>query len=372
MDRPAEVSLPPMQSAVDMPSWQEALLLRMAPPSVGTAAGAPTAATAQDTSVSDAAQSEASSALAAAAEALSLAADSGPASGMRADGTRWWSESGTEELADGRVCVWTLLRGVSADGSTEWQDKSWRTSDAWGYRELGAEKTGRSSSGAAWRECWHEVYDTRQPVASIVRNADKWGTDAVGAEWHERWSEAFTADGAVERTAHKFGRVARGIIPEDGHAAEWTERWGETWDGHGFARKWADRWAGRDEREGGGAGRKWGEHWTQEFNAQRQGARWGEAWSDDPGGGGWYSRKWGEDHHGNGGVRKWGNATDGQAWDVESQEDTWYEGHSNFGWHDALRHSPQLLNVPLRPRTAGEGDAPPGVLGKPGKRRGGK
>ena len=69
MDRPAEVSLPPMQSAVDMPSWQEALLLRMAPPSVGTAAGAPTAATAQDTSGSDAAQSEASSALAAAAEA---------------------------------------------------------------------------------------------------------------------------------------------------------------------------------------------------------------------------------------------------------------------------------------------------------------
>ena len=369
MDRPAEVSLPPLESQADLPSWQEALLLRMAAPSV--TASASTADAVQDTSVSQAAQSEASSALAAAAEALSLTAESGSASGVHSDGTRWWRETGTQELADGKMCVWTVLRGCSADGSLEWQDKWWRTSDAWGYRELGAEKSGRSSTGAAWRECWHEAYDTRSVVAHITRNADKWARDAPGAEWHERWTEAFASDGAVERTAHKFGSVAPGVIPEDGHAAEWTERWGETWEGNGFARKWADRWAGRAEREGGGQARKWGEHWTQEFQANRQGARWGEAWSDDPGGGGWYSRKWGEDHHGNGVVRKWGNSTDGQSWDVHSNEDSWFEGHSNFGWEDALRHSPQLLNVALRPRTQGDDGTPPGVLGKPGKRRGG-
>jgi hypothetical protein len=38
---------------------------------------------------------------------------------------RWWKETGTEERENGEVCVWTVIRGVSADGAVEWENKWW-------------------------------------------------------------------------------------------------------------------------------------------------------------------------------------------------------------------------------------------------------
>jgi hypothetical protein len=350
---------------VEAPSWQEALIAAApATPPVRSATADPAVE-----------HLSAAAALAgAAAQLRRVAAGTAAAeSGVAADGSRWWSDSGVEEQAGGRLCRWTLVRRVSADGSSETEDKWWETSDRFSYRELGAQKSGRNSAGDVWRESWSESYapDAVSGLGEIKRSADKWATDGSGANWHERWSEAFRADGAVDRSADKFGRLAEGVIPEDGHAGEWRERWGESWDGKGGASKWSDRWAERKEREGGGQGRRWGEKTEQRFESGA-GGRWGEAWSDDPQGDGWYSRKWAEDHLGGGAVRKWGESTTGEHWENTVEEDTWYEGVPNFGWAEALRHSPQLLAVPLRPGEgeAADGESEAGVM-KRAKRRGG-
>jgi hypothetical protein len=237
------------------------------------------------------------------------------------------------------------VRGASSDGATEWQEKWWQSADPFSYRELGAEKSGRDASGAVWREAWRESYDeptNRTGCARIARSAHKWAQDAAGAQWQEEWREQFWADGRTERDASKWGAVAPGTVPDDGHASQWHERWGEKWDGRGKAGKWTDKWAEREEREGGGAGRKWGDKWTQEFSFG-VGNRSGETWSDDPQGDGAYSRKWGEEHAGDGTVRKWGQATDGEAWHVTENEDAQYEAAPAFGWQQAHALSPQLL-----------------------------
>lgn len=323
------------------------------------------------------------------AERIKLAAEQdGVSSGVAADGARWWLESGVEEQArsrtrhtprvprlspallcttdrttsrlthlsprhrtqaNGRLCRWWTFRGVSADGATEWEEKTWETSDAYNYKEIGAEKSGRDSLGRVWREAWTEHHDMDAAgLRHIWRSADKWAKAADGSQWHEKWNEArhfragiscvatrcvlvplawlffscgarinfslhltelpsaslsspllfpllshlpfhpqsYGADGRTERDAYKFGALPPGTIPEDGHAARWCEKWGEKWDGRGFASKWADKWGERDQREGGGQYRKWGDKWSQEFR-DGVGHRWGETWNDDPDGGGW-------------------------------------------------------------------------------------
>lgn len=77
-------------------------------------------------------------------------------SGVHADGARWWREQGVENRANGVVCTWTVIRGVSADGSVEWEEKFWEAADAYDFKELGAEKSGRDSAGGVWREFWQE------------------------------------------------------------------------------------------------------------------------------------------------------------------------------------------------------------------------
>lgn len=77
-------------------------------------------------------------------------------SGVYADGSRWWREQGVENRGNGVVCTWTVVRGVSADGSVEWEEKFWEAADAYDFKELGAEKSGRDSAGGVWREFWQE------------------------------------------------------------------------------------------------------------------------------------------------------------------------------------------------------------------------
>lgn len=284
--------LPPLQSVAEAPAWQEALLASMAVASPPTAAGGAMTASPLGEIATGGAATTAAPLFS--QQAFAAAAEAAPASGVRADGTRWWSESGTEEREAGRRVTWTAIKCVSPDGATEWQEKWWSASDKFAYKEMGAEKSGRASDGRVWREAWTEVYapDPMTGLGHIVRSADKWATGSDGSKWHEAWDEQHWADGGTLRSADKWGRVAPGVIPEDGHASEWRERWGEAWDGKGGASKWADKTASRDEREGGGASRRWGDKWTQEFRAG-VGGRWGESWSDDPEGGGWCVWEWG-------------------------------------------------------------------------------
>lgn len=77
--------------------------------------------------------------------------------GITEDGTRIWRESGREERENGEICDWTIVRGKSADGTVEWEEKWWETWDEFGYKELGAEKSGRNANGGTWRETWREA-----------------------------------------------------------------------------------------------------------------------------------------------------------------------------------------------------------------------
>lgn len=76
--------------------------------------------------------------------------------GVKPDGSKWWKETGVELRPNGVVCRWTLIRGVSADKSVEWEEKFWEAADDFEYKELGSEKSGRDARGNVWREYWKE------------------------------------------------------------------------------------------------------------------------------------------------------------------------------------------------------------------------
>jgi hypothetical protein len=63
-----------------------------------------------------------------------------------------------------------------------------------------------------------------------------------------------------------------------------------------------------------------------------------------------YSRTWGEETLGEGSVRKFGQSSAGEHWDVTQHEDSWYEKHPHYGFEEAVRQSNELLTVPLRRR----------------------
>lgn len=75
----------------------------------------------------------------------------------------------------------------------------------------------------------------------------------------------------------------------------------------------------------------------------------GETWSVD-GSGQRYQRWWGETHHGDRWVQKFGHSSTGEHWDVSEQMDTYYNPVPHFGYRLALDHSPTLRAVPTLPR----------------------
>ena len=66
----------------------------------------------------------------------------------------------------------------------EWEEYWWEASDWAGMKEMGAEKSGCSAQGAAWRETWKEAltfdHATGEPV--VDRTAHKWAHDEK--VWH--------------------------------------------------------------------------------------------------------------------------------------------------------------------------------------------
>ena len=73
-------------------------------------------------------------------------------------------------------------------------------------------------------------------------------------------------------------------------------------------------------------------------------------------------KTWGEEHYPDGRKHKYGNSSDGsQYWDEwEDGDGGWWEVMSSFGWHEAIGHSPFLMDVPLQPRKGGGAGAAKG------------
>ncbi|CAN6290777.1 unnamed protein product [Urochloa humidicola] len=262
-------------------------------------------------------------------------------SGTNEDGSTWYRESGEDLGENGFRCRWARMGGQSHDGSTEWKETWWEKSDWTGYKELGAEKSGKNAEGDSWWEKWKEVLyqDEWSNLARIERSAEKQAkSGAENAGWYEKWWEKYDAKGWTEKGAHKYGRL---------NEQSWWERWGEHYDGRGFVLKWTDKWAETD------LGTKWGDKWEEKFFAGI-GSRQGETWHVSPGGERW-SRTWGEEHFGNGKVHKYGKSTTGESWDLVVDEETYYEAEPHYGWADVVGDSTQLLSIqPL--------ERPPGVF----------
>lgn len=215
-----------------------------------------------------------------------IAAD-GATEGVMPDGSRWWRTTGRDVGAAGEVCEWTVVRGVSADGSVEWEEKWWESWDVFDYKEMGAEKSGRDANGGVWRECWQEAmwqvstphtlqlsagvqlvhflhclacngnflpWCSLRPMPPALRSCCPWRTASHfqslasnhGSHLHlpnasplllMLWWVQDKHNGLphIEKSADKWG--------QDGKGGEWQEKWWEHYDGLGRAEKWADKWS---------------------------------------------------------------------------------------------------------------------------------
>ncbi|KAL5712483.1 hypothetical protein ACHQM5_014651 [Ranunculus cassubicifolius] len=263
--------------------------------------------------------------------------------GVKPDGSKWWKETGVEVRTDGVVCHWTLIRGVSADKSLEWEEKFWEAADDLEYKELGSEKSGRDATGNVWREYWKESMwqDEATGLINMEKSADKWGKNGKGDEWHEKWWEQYDASGKADKWAHKWCSIDPNTPLDAGHAHVWHEKWGEKYDGQGSSIKYTDKWAERLEGDGW---TKWGDKWDENFNQYGQGVKQGESWWQGKYGEKW-NRTWGEGHNGSGWIHKYGKSSCGEHWDTHIEQDTWYERFPHFGFHHCFENSRQLREV---------------------------
>ncbi|KAK1326222.1 hypothetical protein QJS10_CPA01g00283 [Acorus calamus] len=271
---------------------------------------------------------------------INLLNESVSESGINEDGSTWYRESGEDLGESGYRCRWARMGGKCHDGSSEWKETWWEKSDWTGYKELGAEKSGKNAEGDSWWETWQEVLyqDEWSNLARIERSAQKQAkSGAETAGWYEKWWEKYDAKGWTEKGAHKYGRL---------NEQSWWEKWGEHYDGRGSVLKWTDKWA---ETE---LGTKWGDKWEEKFFAGI-GSRQGETWHVSTTSERW-SRTWGEEHFGNGKVHKYGKSTTGESWDIVVDEETYYEAEPHYGWADVVGNSTQLLSIQPQER-------PPGV-----------
>lgn len=283
--------------------------------------------------------------VAAAAQASGMSLPEG--TGVLADGTAYERTSGQERGTNGWWCKWHQITGTTADGTT-WCEKWWEISDWTGAREMGAEKSGTAADGSEWFEKWVEAFafDAASGQPIVERTAHKVANDVTnGNQWEEKWGEEYSRGGWANKYADKWAREGRDV---------WHEKWGEEYDGQGGCVKYTDKWAEKLDPTGTYAVDKWGDKWEERFSEGR-GSKNGEVWRE--GGAGSYHRHWGEDHLGEGWVRKHGHSNTGENWDFSEQSGTYYNPIPHFDYELALKHSPQLLGVPMLPRPeAGMGD----------------
>ena len=271
-------------------------------------------------------------------------------SGVGEDGLMWWRDSGTERGPNGLLTTWTHIRGVSADGKTEWAERWWNKADWSGMRESGAEKTGADAAGNVWFERWNEKFYTNDDGVDTIEQACEKRASQGSTEWEEKWTETHNKFGCCKRDAHKWCRVDNGA-----HA--WNEKWGEEFDGWGGSTKYTDRWSENcDLGRGGKATAKWGDRWKQSFTADGMGHKEGATWGHGEDGAHGWEKCWGEEHNATGYVRKFGGTSDGsEHWDHWEKEDTWFEPRPNIDYAEKVRSSEHLLSIAPAERDAMEG-----------------
>lgn len=282
-----------------------------------------------------------------AASALDSSSGEFALEGIAPDGSKWWRETGIDERSNGVLVKWTLTRGVTSEGTVEWEEKYWEASDKYDYKELGSEKSGRDARGNVWREFWKECMwqDIATGLTHIEKTADKWAKNEKDEEWQEKWWEHYDASGKAEKWAHKWCSIDPYTPLDAGHAHVWHERWGENYDGKGGTSKYTDKWAERNEPGSGWS--KWGDKWDERFDSIGAGLKQGETWWEGPNGQKW-NRTWGEEHDGTGWVHKYGKSSDGEHWDTHVREETWYEGYPHYGFENCYENSVQLRAVKRR------------------------
>ncbi|KAJ8434736.1 LOW QUALITY PROTEIN: hypothetical protein Cgig2_001939 [Carnegiea gigantea] len=172
-----------------------------------------------------------------------------PFHGINPDGSRWWTETGTERRPDGVVCRWTLNRGVTADGLVEWEEKYWEAADEFDYKELGSEKSGRDAMGNVWHEYWKESMWQERGLLHIEKTAEQ-----VWKEW-ERVRNGKRCGGNTSSDMLIHVSLGRNYV-------EW---------GHN---KYTDKWAERCERDPGLNGVTWDEHFDLNGHGVKQGRSW--------------------------------------------------------------------------------------------------
>ncbi|CAI6000831.1 unnamed protein product [Closterium sp. NIES-64] len=135
---------------------------------------------------------------------------------------------------NGYRCRWTIMGGRHPNGASEWKETWWEKSDWTGYKELGAEKSGRNDQGDSWWETWQEVYvvDNWSGIPRIERSAHKQAKSRQENVWNEKWWEKYNGKGWTEKGSHKYGRS---------NDQSWWEKWGEQYDGQGMVLKWTDK-----------------------------------------------------------------------------------------------------------------------------------
>ena len=272
-------------------------------------------------------------------------------------GNSWFRESGVDRGDGGYRCRWTVKGGAAKDKSWEYRETHWEKADSSGYRELGAEKSGFNENGETWWETWRELYNTKgkgEGEAScqmVERSADKWARHVdtnsdSSREWQEKWWERFSSKNTCDRGVEKSGRENR---------QAWWEKWGEHYDPNGITLRWTDKWAENDK------GVRWGDKWEERVRSTSgEGTKSGETWREQPNGEVW-RRTWGEEIFANGEVRKYGESTTDEKWDVmtrtgDSAKTPYFDGGKPDTWEQALRKSDKLLNIKLDENYGGTGE----------------
>lgn len=227
-----------------------------------------------------------------------------------------------------------------------------RTSGPWVSGAFGGAPAGHSTAkhGTVQQSFSSQLRQSYLNSARRLLPAASLPADAERREWEEKWGESYTSREVVKKFADKWGKEGPNV---------WHERWGEDYDGQGGCKKWTDKWAERLHPDG--ATEQWGDKWTEQFGmaeagqAGGHGTKHGEAWASGPGYPR-YQRWWNEEHQGNGRVRKYGNSTAGESWDVVESMDTYYNPIPHFNYALAVAHSPTLRDLPQLPKSGAGSD----------------
>ena len=258
---------------------------------------------------------------------------------------------------------WTCIRGTSADGAVEWEERWWKTSDSFTYRELGAVKSGRDSNGQAWQESWKEMYVHEvNKIPYIHREASKWSHTPEGRGVERR------VDGGLPRRWHRRSflrenRRARGRRrsrgrprkPVDGKVGREVGRSRRVHQVDGHVGVEGSLGGRHGERARAVVGREMGGKVGRRVQRARPRGGRGRALHGTRPWASTRSRVGARSTTPDGRLHKYGNSSDGsQYWDTwEDGAGGWWERNPSFGWIEALHHSPDLMNLPLQPRTGG-------------------